>query len=236
MTAQEAEKPDRHLTDRKEYLRGRLGRSGSPFGLTNGKPDLVREYPDSGHVGAAGQFYERGEMVYRFNISFHADGWAECEQVFISVGDAVEAYSGQVTPGAATQALRAFHSAGVGHATSPDIVQEAAKLQAALESIRRQLPILVEPTLAGRSHPAQPQDLGWINYWSPQTCEYLGFPDAERDRNLLAHSHRTPGGAWLVKLSSEPLDFARPEHLGVFADIYARFPKLGVRAPEKRGP
>jgi hypothetical protein len=75
MMARQSEKPDRPITNRRKYLRARLSSSGRHFGLGNGKPDLVREHPDSGHLSAGGQFYERGEMTYRFTISFYTDEW-----------------------------------------------------------------------------------------------------------------------------------------------------------------
>jgi hypothetical protein len=238
MTSQEAEKADRSVADRRKYFRARLTRSGWPFDLTNGRSGRIKpggESADNTYVGAGGQFYEPGQIVYRFNISFHTDEWSECERIFVSVGDAVQAYSAQITPEAATQTLRAFHSVGSGHSSSPQIVQEAATLSTALAAIGRQLPRLNDPPpLVVRAHPAQPKELGWINYWSAQTCEYLGFPDSQRDRDLLAHSYRAPAGAWLVKLCPEPLDLSRREHLSIFADTYARFPKLGIRAVEKK--
>jgi hypothetical protein len=247
MTSQEAEKADRSVADRRKYLRASLTRSGRPFALTNGRSGGIKpggDSADSAYVGAGGQFYERGETVYRFNISFHADDWSECERIFVSVGDAVEAYSAIVNPSEVSQRLRCFEGLVSGHsaflsrqesmrAGAEASMREGEKLRAGLAAIGRHLPLLDEHILVGRSHPAQPTELGWINYWSAQTCEYLGFPNPERDRDLLAHSYRTPGGAWLVKLCPDPLDLGRPEHLAVFADTYARFPKLGVRATEK---
>jgi hypothetical protein len=183
-------------------------------------------------------------MVYMFNISFDAEEWSECERIFVSVGDAVQAYSAIINPFEVSERLRCFESLVSGHSAflsrqesmrtrAEASMREGEKLRAGLAAIGRQLPLFGEPILMGRSHPAQPTELGWINYWSAQTCEYLGFPDSQRDRDLLAHSYRTPGGAWLVKLCSESLHLNRPEHLGIFADTYARFPKLGVRASEK---
>jgi hypothetical protein len=45
----------------------------------------------------------------------------------------------------------------------------------------------------------------------------------------LAHSYQTPGGGWLVKICPDPLDLDRPDHLALFAELYQRFPKLGLR-------
>jgi Family of unknown function (DUF5953) len=83
--------------------------------------------------------------------------------------------------------------------------------------------------LASPLHPARP---AWINYWSAETCRLLGFPDRARDAALLARGRPLPNGAWLVRLSDEPLDPAsRPAHVRALADACARFPAIGGRDP-----
>ena len=111
-----------------------------------------------------------------------------------------------------------------------DLVENALRLKSALEAVGRQLPRFEHNPLVPRACAAQPKELGWMNYWSEATCEYIGFPDPGRDQYLLQHSYRTLKGAWLVKLCPDPLDLARPEHLILLADAYMRFPKLGIRA------
>ena len=83
-----------------------------------------------------------------------------------------------------------------------------------------------------QERPRQPGWLGWLNYWSPEVADHLGFPDPAIDGELLRHAHRTPAGAWLVKLGDTPLDASNPDHLAWLARLYARFPRLGAR-PEQ---
>jgi hypothetical protein len=87
-----------------------------------------------------------------------------------------------------------------------------------------------------------PGRLGWLNYWRPDVATALGFPDAGKDATLLRWSYRTPSGAWLVKLTEDLLDLARPDHAEALAQAYWRFGKIGKRmrpavakaAPQRR--
>jgi hypothetical protein len=74
-----------------------------------------------------------------------------------------------------------------------------------------------------------PGRLGWLNYWHPEAAVALGFPDTEKDAAWLRWSSTTPSGAWLVKLTDEPLDLARPDHVDSLAQAYWRFDKVGNR-------
>jgi hypothetical protein len=75
--------------------------------------------------------------------------------------------------------------------------------------------------------PAIPQTLGWLNYWSAATVEWLGFPDASLDTEWLSRAQQLKNGAWLVSLTEEPLDLERAEHFDTLARAYARFPAVG---------
>lgn len=247
MTARSAEKPDKLITNRQQYLQGRLKHSAWLFDLGNGRCGGINRlgFVDSHFASAGGRFNEISGIVYDFMITFQTETWAECERTFITVGDAVGAYSAMLCPDAAMKRLIYYERLVSGHlafmiqqddmhmrASAEADMREGERLQADLAGIGRQLPRFNDHPLATRDNPAQPKQLGWINYWSAQTCEYLGFPDPERDKDLLAHSYRTAAGAWLVKLCPEPLDLNRPDHLSIFADIYARFPKLGIRGSQ----
>ncbi len=75
-----------------------------------------------------------------------------------------------------------------------------------------------------------PRRLGWINYWSPATCALLGFPDPSRDARWLRGAKQGKSGAWVVRLTDEPLDPERnPEHVKALHEAYARFPEVGGR-------
>ncbi len=81
------------------------------------------------------------------------------------------------------------------------------------------------PTLASINVPRR---LGWINYWSPATCALLGFPDPSRDARWLRGAKQGKSGAWVVRLTDEPLDPERnPEHVKALHEAYARFPEVG---------
>ena len=75
----------------------------------------------------------------------------------------------------------------------------------------------------------RPGTIGWINYWSPDTCQLLGFPDNTLDSQVLPVSHRTSTGAWLVKLSEDPLDFEQEEHRNIIRWAFDRFREVGKR-------
>jgi hypothetical protein len=72
--------------------------------------------------------------------------------------------------------------------------------------------------------PEIPERLGWINYFSAPTATILGFPDAERDAAWLRRARRTDAGAWLVRLTDEPLLVPdNEEHLAALKAAYERF-------------
>jgi hypothetical protein len=96
------------------------------------------------------------------------------------------------------------------------------------------LPKMIHPARAKGLDIKIPDVIGWVNYWSPETCEILGFPNSATDERLLQLSHRTVRGAWLVKLTEEIFDVTRPEHVETLEWAYRRFYKIGMRAEETR--
>ena len=121
---------------------------------------------------------------------------------------------------AVAEAARAFW----GHATpfdaGVDIVSQHPP--------RRGLPQLKAPS-ALRS-PEIPDRLGWLCYWSAASARIIGFPDQARDAELLSRSRRTASGGWVVRLTDEPLDLDRPDHLDALKRTYERFPEIGGRS------
>lgn len=111
---------------------------------------------------------------------------------------------------------------------------EAAAAIIATQTIHPHLPRPLPAGLPGLSPPWRlrdprvPHRLGWLNYWSDATARLLGFPDPERDRDLLARSRRI-GAAWLVRLADEPLDPSRTDHVEALRGAYDRFPAIGGR-------
>ncbi|MGE6757158.1 DUF5953 family protein [Corallococcus interemptor] len=77
--------------------------------------------------------------------------------------------------------------------------------------------------------PEIPHRLGWLNYWSDATARIIGFPDPERDANLLSRSRRLSSGGWLVQLTDALLTLDNPAHLDALLRAYERFPVIGGR-------
>jgi hypothetical protein len=70
-----------------------------------------------------------------------------------------------------------------------------------------------------------PAAIGWLNYWSSATAAFLGWNDSAPP----AGASRTPAGAWLWRLTPDPLDLERPDHAAALVDAYRSFPHVGAR-------
>lgn len=77
--------------------------------------------------------------------------------------------------------------------------------------------------------PEIPHRLGWLNYWSAAATRIIGFPDPERDADLLSRARRLSSGGWVVQLTDAPLTLDNPAHLDALLRAYARFPVIGGR-------
>ncbi|SEM83065.1 hypothetical protein SAMN05444354_1243 [Stigmatella aurantiaca] len=77
--------------------------------------------------------------------------------------------------------------------------------------------------------PELPCFLGWLNYWSSAAARAIGFPDPDRDAELLNRARRTASGGWVVQLTEAPLDYDNPAHLDALKRAYERFPQIGGR-------
>lgn len=222
------------VKNRLRYLQSRLKKKIRSFGLTNGRPQNQMNIQVTGYVDIGGQMY-LGGLIYRLGAAIPATTLEMGETVFAALGDAVQAYFSQVKPYKACGQLEGYNQllyARIKQISLQDrsaVQIEGEKLTSHVEKLGLHLPLINKYPVTPHLHPAQPFELGWLNYWSAETCEYIGFPDPERDRDLLALSYPTPGGAWLVKICPEPLDLDREDHLRLFVELYQRFPKLGLR-------
>ncbi|OJH39125.1 DUF5953 family protein [Cystobacter ferrugineus] len=81
--------------------------------------------------------------------------------------------------------------------------------------------------------PEIPRHLGWLNYWSATAAHALGFPDPERDADLLSRAKRTATGGWMVRLTDTPLDLGNPTHIDALLRGYERFPQMGGRPVDR---
>ena len=130
------------------------------------------------------------------------------------IGDAAKAWHGTFNP---SQARKEF------------VKQYSVLEQVDAIETDNGLPILRDVLHKDFPKPSLPDSLGWINYWSGEVANFLGFPDPNRDQELLTRCVHTERNAWVVKLTEEPLDFGRTEHLAAVQAAYQRFNKLGVR-------
>jgi len=213
---------------RADYLRGELrkktGRifvSSSPSRVVTTESTFVHGEPDvwSG-------------LTFRLRIEYPSLPWPDQEDLLVKAGDILGALTGFVTPSVATEQLLAHSSLGIwNQPLATETLKDVSRgLREAMMRAGVSLPLIHRMYLGGvLTHRAQPETLGWLNYWSTECSAYLGFPQVRRDADLLEHSYRTPGGAWLVKLTADPLDVFRDDHVRLLASTYARFPKLGIR-------
>lgn len=81
----------------------------------------------------------------------------------------------------------------------------------------------------GRRHPLVPMEVAWINVWSADTCELLGF--RQDDERLFSSARVTSRGTRVLSLTTLPLDPAgHPDHVDALRAVYDRFPRIGCRA------
>jgi hypothetical protein len=111
---------------------------------------------------------------------------------------------------------------------------EKDRFEAFSRRIADRFPRVVDAAWTG--HLLYPQRLGWLNYWPRPVCAWAGFPDPARDAGILPLCYQTDDGAWILKLTEEPLDLERDEHVEAIAWAYHRFDMIGRRpTPRAKG-
>jgi hypothetical protein len=217
------------VPDRLKFFAQRLKTRNRGFGIRNAGAKWRRTKRGVENVddfGLGGSMYA-GLDVFKLSAHFPAQPVAVHEQLMVELGDALEAYSAQITPTDAAMRLRQAHwffqlSALHRHPLENPLPEET------------RLPPILESAYTGLTHPCQPHHLGWINYWSEEVCGYLGFPENLRDSPFLSDCYRTPRGAWIVKFGSEPFEARNPKHVDLLREMYERFPRAGVRLDSER--
>ncbi|WP_093522902.1 DUF5953 family protein [Stigmatella erecta] len=139
---------------------------------------------------------------------------------------AIIAAAADVLEGVAESA-RAFWGHATPHGTAVEIARQTSHPVRKPRVPPRGLPALKFPE--DIRSPEIPHRLGWLNYWSAATAQFLRFPNISRDSELLTRSRRTASGGWVVQLTDEPLDLDRPAHLNALHCTYERFPEIGGR-------
>jgi hypothetical protein len=119
-----------------------------------------------------------------------------------------------------------------GHASpygyGSEVAQQMRRSTHGPERSPRGLPMLNLPEKLPA--PEIPYFLGWLNYWSAAAAQAIGFPNPDRDAELLARARRTASGGWVVQLTDAPLDLDNPAHLDALLRAYERFAEIGGRA------
>lgn len=71
--------------------------------------------------------------------------------------------------------------------------------------------------------------IGWINYWSKETASRAGLTDESIISELPFYKLRKTEHGWYFRLTKEPLDLAKSEHVETFLAAHKVFPNVGVR-------
>ncbi|MGN2247146.1 DUF5953 family protein [Frateuria sp. GZRR35] len=220
---------DIELSDRTAFLKGKARSRTKWLNVYTGTgiAPTPTGYENIDYYALSGRSYANAE-VYHCGTQYPAVSPAGHEALLVHVGDALGAHWGQYLPVATARRLRRVQwCSRVGDKVIKEEVSD-------LTDEERRLPWLVDTRYAPLECALQPGWLGWLNYWSGEVADYLGFP-GHGDLDLLPDAYRTPAGAWLVKVGKEPLDAGRPDHLALLARVYERLPRLGARpqvAPE----
>lgn len=204
----------RFIKNRKRYFERALRTGG--FRMQNDDSDTPLVFL------AASTFYqpERSQAWCRnaHIMVFLLKPEVELEDYIVLVGDSLRAnrcfYMEEFSRDILNTVLSGHFQSYTGRDAAP-----VDELSAALPVIREWEP----------KEPLRPTRLGWLNYWSPDVCALLGFPDPAKDAELLARSYQTSAGAWLVKLTDDPFDITRSEHREAIIHAYQRFDQVGVR-------
>lgn len=221
---------DIELADREAFLRKKARTRTKWLNLYagSGLEPTPSGYRNLDYYALSGRSYANTEL-YHCSTQYPECSPARHEALLVRIGDALAAHWGQYTPVPTAKRLRRVQWCS---STGSRVIKEEVE---DLTPEERLLPLLVDMRYSPLEPALQPGWLGWLNYWSRDVADYLGFPDEERDGDLLRHAYRTPAGAWLVKIGAEPLNVSNPDHLALLARMYERFPRLGARprgAPE----
>jgi hypothetical protein len=212
--------PGAHIPvkDRRKYFAQRGRTKLHWFQLHNGKS--IRGWRDGrkldeGRVALGGRIFRHDLGLLSMGVDFPDAPWTLFEQLLVEIGDVASAFHAAVVPDG-NEVLRATQFDTRTAQPDPTLIE-------------RGIPRLKDFTYGGPAVAAQPMYLGWLNYWSAETCAFLGFPDEDQHAALMPLSYKTPAGAWVVKLTAEPLDIRRSEHVDALAKAYRLLPRIGLR-------
>lgn len=188
---------------------------------------------DEGKVLVKANFTRPGQSGIDVSIHFPAVPWDVRVELFGSLGDILQAHTGHFTPIRATRTLNDINARAAWPEGAPGrarLRETLREIDAILEERNLVLPAIKRACVGGvRQDELQPEQLGWVNYWSSEAAAYLGFPQESLDAELLSRSTRTGAGAWLTKVTLDPMDLTRADHVVALAQMYLRFPRAGIR-------
>jgi hypothetical protein len=164
--------------------------------------------------GRSGRLSPGGQARFEVHAEMPLDApaIAAAAAVLEAVAEGARAYWGHASPyGYGSEVAQQFRRSPHGPECSP-----------------RGLPMLNLPEKLPA--PEIPWFLGWLNYWSPDAAQTIGFPDPARDAELLSRARRTASGGWVVQFTDAPLDLDNPAHLDTLLRAYERFPAIGGRS------
>ena len=197
------------LPHRDEWVAADRTDNGFPFLCNNDKDRPVTlfglENPNGLAAGSPPHFEVHADLP------LDAAGIAAAADVLEAVAEVARAFWGHATPFDAGVAIAEQTSPTLEGPPRPPRGLPALKLP---EKIRS---------------PEIPHRLGWLNFWSAAAAQAIGFPDPDRDAELLTRARRTPSGGWVVQLTDAPLDLDIPAHLDALKRAYERFPAIGGR-------
>jgi len=143
--------------------------------------------------------------------------------LLIKVCQASGAFNGRIVPYEADQFLDAVS----------DVASNYSKDDPKVIRLKERLPRLQNVGWWNFTAQEQPPELGWLNYWNPATRKFMGFPEDFKDDAMFQYSYEGPEGSVIFKLTEEPLDLTRDDHIPCYANALKRFPRFACLAPSK---
>ena len=210
------ETPTQRLADRRSYIDEQLTRTSVPgtgfheFAIWNG--DDERALILSVSWGLPPKLWRDVGVI---QVTFPPESApAKAQELLAAAGDAAAAFHGDISPLRAAASIK-------GEISGSPLVYDASAAGPHPGGIGLGL----KQRNPAASLAVAPDYIGWISYFSAATARFFDFPNGPRDAEWLAREFTTPTGAWLIRLTDEPLDLTREEHRIRVKLAYQRFGK-----------
>lgn len=215
----------KEVPDLARYLKGRLKTKSRWMSLFHGRglQRIEGTVRNVDHHLVGGSMY-LGLPAFAASVMYPDAPPSRHEEVLVKAGDAFGAFSATYSPFETWRRFELAHWC-FGFPGPPFNIHAMSDRTRAEE----QLPLIRNCAYGGLEHVLQPHHFGWLNYWSADVCEYVGFPRRLAGSPILDLCYRTPRGAWIVKLSEQPLEPKNDWHTNLVREMYERFPSVGVR-------